>query len=161
MTRKDIAIAGATAIAAGGLAVAVTEVERGTMAQLGLNAVSYVSDSMTSAPEVDSHLRIVPMDVMMIPVIGESGVVTIIQIQLELQSMTPEGEGRLRTFLPRLNDAFVSDMHAFLPRLATTKTRPAPAIIGQRLKIIADRAIGAGALTGIEVKAVVDATRRS
>lgn len=46
----------------------------------------------------------------MVPLINDSGVVTIYQIQLELHAETVKGEERLRTFLPRLNDAFVRDL---------------------------------------------------
>lgn len=61
MTRKDIAVAGATAVLAGVVAVTATEVERGTFAKLSLDAMQHVASSMTAAaPGEVTHDRVVP-----------------------------------------------------------------------------------------------------
>ena len=127
------------------------------------NKMGPFADAVPEAPlplGVEAPPRIVAMDVLQVPVITGDNVTAIIQIQLELQAKTAEAEGKLHTLLPRLNSAFLSDMHTFIPRLMKDQTRLEPTIVAQRLKLIGDRTIGEGVLSGVEVKQIADSSRR-
>ena len=153
MNPKILMIVGAIVILLGG----------GATYYLMVNKMGPFADpvpEVTLAPGVEPPPRVVPMEVLAVPVIVGDNVTAIIQIQVELQTKTAEGEGKLQTLLTRLNSAFLSDMHTFIPRLMKNQPRLEPTIVAQRLKLIGDRTIGEGILSGVEVKQIADSSRR-
>ncbi len=58
--------------------------------------------------------------------------------------------------MPKISDAFVRDLHAFMPRLLKDKERIDVLILKQRLQVIGDRLFGAGYIKDVLVQSVID-----
>lgn len=104
-------------------------------------------------------LRFVDVEPLNIPVFHEDRVATTIQITLKLEVVDSKNEALVKQMLPRLNDAFVRDMHAFIPRLLKQEERLNVVIIKKRLQIVAERLVGKELISNILVQSVTDTAR--
>lgn len=104
-------------------------------------------------------VRFVDVEPLNIPVFHEDRVATTIQITLKLEVVDSQKEALVKQMLPRLNDAFVRDMHAFIPRLLKQEERLNVAIIKKRLQIVAERLVGKELISNILVQSVTDSSR--
>lgn len=99
-------------------------------------------------------LRFVEIPLMTIPIIAGDRVTTTVMVQLTLETETPENQAEIERIMPRLRDAFLSDLYGFLPRLYDKKDRMDVSILRQRLQIIADREAGDGVIKGVLIQSL-------
>jgi hypothetical protein len=57
---------------------------------------------------------------------------------------------------PKLNDIFIRDLHAFIPRLFRNKKELDVSIVKKRLELIAQRSTKPGIITGVLVQSVTN-----
>ena len=81
-----------------------------------------------------------------------------VQIQLKLEAIGEENEEQIIRLLPRISDAFLRDMHAFIPRLLKKEERINVVIIKKRLQIISERVVGPNLISNILVQSVSDSS---
>ena len=107
----------------------------------------------------DEPPRFVDVEPLNIPVFHGDRVAATIQIQLKLEAIGEENEEEIIRLLPRITDAFLRDMHAFIPRLLRKEQRIKVPIIKKRLQIISERLVGPDLIHNILVQSVSDTSR--
>jgi len=104
----------------------------------------------------DEPPRFIDFAPLLIPVIGDNKVAVTINIQLKLETVGAENEADLKRMLPRLNDAFVRDLHGFIPRLLRKKERLDVSIIKKRMELIGGRVAGKDKITGVLIQSITN-----
>ncbi len=104
--------------------------------------------------------RFIDMDPLVIPVFAEDRVVAAIQIQLKLETMGAVNEAYLNSIKPRISDAFLRELYAFIPRLVQKGGQLDVLAIKRRLQMIADNVAGPGRISGVLVQSVSDTVQR-
>ena len=61
--------------------------------------------------------RFIDVEPLTIPVFHEDRMAATVQIHLKLEAIGEDYEEQILRLLPRISDAFLRDMHAFIPRL--------------------------------------------
>ena len=102
--------------------------------------------------------RFIDVEPLNIPVFHEDRVAATVQIQLKLEAIGEENEEQIIRLLPRISDAFLRDMHAFIPRLLKKEERINVVIIKKRLQIISERLVGPNLISNILVQSVSDSS---
>ncbi len=103
--------------------------------------------------------RFMDMAPLVISVFHGDKVATTIHIQLKLEIIGSEKEAKISRMMPRLNDAFLRDLHAFIPRLLRKQNRIDVVIIKQRLQMIADKVAGKGNIDNVLIQSITDTAR--
>lgn len=104
--------------------------------------------------------RFIDMDPLVIPIFAEDRVVAAIQIQLKLETMGAANETYLNKLKPRISDAFLRELYAFIPRLVQKGGQLDVLAIKRRLQMIADNVAGPGRINGVLVQSVSDTVQR-
>ena len=116
---------------------------------------------METKQALDDPPRFVDVEPLNIPVFHEDRVAATVQIQLKLEAIGEENEEQIIRLLPRISDAFLRDMHAFIPRLLKKEERINVAIIKKRLEIISERLVGPDLIDNILVQSISDSSSRT
>ena len=102
--------------------------------------------------------RFIDVEPLNIPVFHEDRVAATVQIQLKLEAIGEENEEEIIRLMPRISDAFLRNMHAFIPRLLKKEERINVVIIKKRLQIISERLVGPNLINNILVQSVSDSS---
>lgn len=100
--------------------------------------------------------RFIDMDPLAIAIFQGDKVVATIQIQFKLEALGADNEAKITRLIPRLDDAFLRDLYAFLPRLLKKEERISVVIIKKRLQMVANKVTGPGTIKDILIQSVVD-----
>ena len=100
--------------------------------------------------------KFVDMDPLAISIFQGNAVAAIVQIQVKLETNGDDNVIKIKRLMPVINDAFLSDLHSFLPRLLKAEERIDMLIIKQRLQLISDRVAGKGLIKNVLVQSVID-----
>ena len=104
-------------------------------------------------PEAPHFLE---LDQLLIPIFSDDRVVTTIQVQVQLEITGMENLAKINRLKPRLSDAFLRDLHAFIPRLFHMKERLTVSILKQRMQMIGDKVAGPGIIDSVLVQSLTD-----
>ncbi len=100
--------------------------------------------------------RFIEMGMLLIPIFSGDRVATTIQLQIKLETMGTEREAKINKLMPRINDAFLSDLYAFIPRLIKKEGKIRAIVIKNRLEMIAGKVAGQGLITNVLVQSITD-----
>lgn len=109
--------------------------------------------------EVDDTTLFVDMEPLAIPIFQGNRVAATVQIQVKLETNGKDNVDRIKRIMPIITDAFVRDLHSFMPRLLKSEERIDVLIIKQRLQFISDKVAGKGLIKNVLVQSVVDQPR--
>lgn len=101
----------------------------------------------------------IDMEPLAIPIFQGNRVVATIQIQIKLETNNEGKAEEIRERMPIITDAFVRDLHSFLPRLLRAKKRVDVLIIKQRLQMVGDKVVGKGIISNVQVQSLIDQPR--
>ena len=96
---------------------------------------------------------------MIIPIFNDQKVARTIQITVKLETIGSKNEARINKILPRLNDAYIRDLYAFVPRLLMKEERIDVFAIKGRMQLVSDKVVGPGVVEGVLVQSAVDTSR--
>ena len=147
--KKLVMIVAVFLMIAGGVVGVMKTMELGPFAP---KAVAEGDGTPASKQSQADPPRFIDMEPLNIPVFHEDRLAATVQIQLKLEAIGEENEDEIIRLLPRINDAFLSDMHAFLPRLLKKEERINVAILQKRLQIISERLFGPNLINNILVQ---------
>ena len=102
----------------------------------------------------------VTMDVLVIPIFQGDKVAATVQIQLKLEAASVENQIEIARLLPRLNDAFLSDLYGFIPRHLRKEEGLDVALIKDRLQLVSDKVAGPGVIKSVLVQALLENPNR-
>lgn len=109
---------------------------------------------------VEDTTKFVDMDPLAISIFQGNTVAGIIQIQVKLETNGEDNVIKIKRIMPIINDAFLRDLHSFMPRLLKAEERIDVLIIKQRLQLISDRVAGKGLIKNVLVQSVIDQPSR-
>ena len=89
--------------------------------------------------ELKEEAILIDMDPLVLQVILEDQITATIQFQVKLETSGQENAIFLKRRLTKVSDAFMQDLHGFLPRLLKEKERLDLTILKDRLKLIGER----------------------
>ena len=150
---RTIAIGAAIILMIGGGAV-------GIMKQLGWGPFAAQAEQAAVTETPVEVPRFIDMDPLVIPIFAEDRVIAAIQIQLKLETLGAANERHLNAIMPRISDAFLRELHSFIPRLVQKGGQLDVLAIKRRLQMIADNVAGPGRINGVLVQSVSDTVQR-
>ena len=98
----------------------------------------------------------IDMDPLVTTIFQENRVAALVQIELKLETQGDKRAERIKYLLPVIIDAFLKDMHSFMPRLLKAEERVDAEIIRQRLQLIGDKEAGKGLIRNVVVGDIVE-----
>ena len=101
----------------------------------------------------------IDMDPLAIPIFQGNKVAATIQILVKLETNSEDNAEIIKNRMPVITDAFVRDLHSFMPRLLKAKERVDVLIIKQRLKMVADKVAGKGLIQNVLVQSILNQSR--
>jgi flagellar FliL protein len=112
--------------------------------------------SISNKQPEDKIKIIIKMDPLAIPVFQGNSVAATVQINIKLETDDENKAERINKILPIIADAFISDLHGFMPRLLKKKKEIDYIIIKQRLQLIANKVAGTGTISNIIAESIND-----
>mgnify|MGYP001197987289 CR=1 FL=1 len=109
--------------------------------------------------EIEDTTVFIDMEPMAIPVFQGNRVAATVQIQVKLETNDEDKADRIKKMMPIIIDAFVRDLHSFMPRLLRAEERIDILIIKQRLQLIGDKVTGKGTISNVLVQSIIDQPR--
>jgi len=94
---------------------------------------------------------------LLIPIFSGDQVSTTIQLQIKLETMGTEREAKVKKLMPRINDAFLSDLYAFIPRLVKKEGKIRAIVIKKRLEMIAGKVAGQDLISNVLIESITNA----
>lgn len=147
--KKILVILAALFILAGGAVAALK--------WLGLGPFASTDEAKKEAPKKPEVQTIfIDMDPIMVPLLQGNAVAATVQIQIKLETEGQDNAIFLKRRMPKISDAFVRDLHAFMPRMLKDQERIDVLILKQRLQVIGDRLFGKGYIKDVLVQSVID-----
>ena len=103
----------------------------------------------------------VDVEPLMINVVQAGSIVTTIQLEIKLETAGNENIIKIKRMLPIYKDAFMKDLHAFIPRMLSELERLDLPTLKQRLELVADRvADEKGIVKGVLIQSVLDTPQK-
>jgi len=103
--------------------------------------------------------QFIDMDPLAMPIFRGNRVAATIQIQIKLETNNKDKAEEINEKMPILTDAFIRDLHSFMPRLLRVKERVDVLIIKQRLQMVSDRVLGKGIVSNVLVQSLINQPR--
>jgi len=109
--------------------------------------------------QVEATILFVDMEPLAIPVFQGNRVAATVQIEVKLVTNGKDNVERIKQIMPVITNAFVRDLHSFMPRLLKAEERIDVLIIKQRLQLISNKVAGKGLIKNVLVQSVIDQPR--
>ena len=103
---------------------------------------------------------LIDMEPLVLQVIREGQIAATIEFQIKLETTGQVNASFLNGRLAQVSDAFVRDLHGFLPRLFKKKERLDVTIVKDRLKLVGERLLGKGYIDGVLVQSAIEKPSR-
>jgi len=109
-------------------------------------------------PEIEApDALFVNMAPVMINVMQAGTIVTTIQLELKIETAGRDNIIGIKRMLPKYRDAFVKDLHAFVPRMLSELERLDLPTLKQRMQLVADKVAGKkGIVRGVLIQSILD-----
>ncbi|MBI3113522.1 MAG: hypothetical protein HYZ04_03295 [Rhodospirillales bacterium] len=127
--------------------------------QLGPFQELQKEEKQPKAQKIEEIITI-DMDPLITTIFQENRVAALVQIELKLETQGDKRAERIKYLLPVINDAFLKDMHSFMPRLLKAEERVDAEIIRQRLQLIGDKVAGKGLIRNVVIGDIVEQPAR-
>ncbi|MCK5778445.1 MAG: hypothetical protein KAH11_06620 [Rhodospirillales bacterium] len=99
----------------------------------------------------------VDVEPLLINVVQGGAIATTIQLEVKLETAGNENIIQIKRMLPQYKDAFLKDLHAFIPRMLSELGRIDLPTLKQRLQLVADRVAGEkGVVKGVLIQSLLD-----
>jgi len=98
----------------------------------------------------------IDMEPILIPIFQGDQVAAKIQIQIKLETKDKDKAIKIQRMMPKISNVFITDLHAFMPRLIKQQERVDVIILKARLREIAARRLEKGLIDDILVQSVLD-----
>ena len=145
--KKLVVIGAAILILVGGAAAAMKWLAIGPFEEV---------EAVKEQKEPEEEAILIDMDPLVLQVILEDQITTTIQFQIKLETAGQENAIFLKRRLTKVSDAFMQDLHGFLPRLLKKKERLDVTILKDRLKLIGERLLGKGYIDSVSVESAIE-----
>ncbi|MEO5336048.1 MAG: hypothetical protein H7841_03995 [Magnetospirillum sp. WYHS-4] len=127
---------------------------------MGLGPFAQIEKPDTPAPVKEEKQLFVEADPLAIPVFQEERAAATIHIQLKIETVGQENYNTLYKAKAKLRSAYLTELHAFIPRMLKKTERIDVGILKVRLMMVTDRVMGAGVASDILIQSVTDIPNR-
>ncbi len=138
----------------------LTGVTISVMKSMGIGPFANTEPTEEVVEKSDDPPRFMDMAPLVITVFHGEKVATTIHIQLKLEVIGDDNETKISRMMPRLNDAFLRDLHAFIPRLLRKHERIDVIIVKKRLQMIAAKVAGKDSISSVLVQSITDSAQQ-
>lgn len=114
----------------------------------------------TPPPEPEHKAQFIEMEPLLINVFDDNQVLGNFQFEIKLEVRNQDHYDEVRRKSPLLKDAFIQDLHTFIPRLLKKKKQLDLTILQQRLKLRAGLVLGKGKVYDVLIQSVVDTPQK-
>ena len=129
-----------------------------TLKWLGLGPFENSETAETEeAPDKDPGMQtiFVEMEPIMVQLLNGNAVAMTVEVQVKIETEGQDNAIFLTRQMPKISDAFVRDLYAFMPRMLKTKKRIDVLILKQRLQVVGERLMGKGLIKDILVQSEI------
>lgn len=105
-------------------------------------------------PPPPAQPRFVDMEPMVVTIFDGEKVAANIQIGIKLETLSDANASAIQKKMPKVRDAFLRDLHTFIPRLLKTSERIDVAVLKDRLQGVADKVMGKNVISGVLIQSV-------
>ncbi len=114
--------------------------------------------NMENAKTIEAPTALfVDVEPLMVNILQAGNVATTIQLEIKMETAGNENIIKIKRMLPTYKDAFLKDLHAFVPRMLSELERIDLPTLKQRLQLVADRVAGEkGIVKGVLIQSVLD-----
>lgn len=106
------------------------------------------------APKPAIQPRFVDMEPLVVSVFDGDKLAANIQIGIKLETLSDANASAIQKKMPKISDAFLRDLHDFLPRLMRQSDRIDVVVLKDRLKGVADKVMGKNVISGVLIQSV-------
>ncbi|MGA0394625.1 MAG: hypothetical protein ACO3MW_11265 [Rhodospirillales bacterium] len=132
----------------------------GALKFLKLGPFADKSAQEANKPKPIEPPRFIDMPQLNVPIFAQDKVAGTVLIQLKLETVGTANEAKVNRILPRLNDAFLRELHTFIPRLLQKTQRLDVFILKRRLQMVSDRVVGKGVVSNVLVQSVTNSAKQ-
>jgi len=150
MPKIIIIIFAAIILLAGGAITVMQQMELGPSAPK-VDEAEAEKKKQAAKKKEPSLPRFITMDALTIPVIQGDRVALTLQLQLQIET-SEERVDDLNKNMDRLKDAYIRDLHSFIPRLYRKSNILDTEALKTRLKVIGQRTIGKGIIDSVLIQ---------
>ncbi|MBO6520636.1 MAG: hypothetical protein JJ900_08170 [Rhodospirillales bacterium] len=112
-----------------------------------------MAEKRIEAPEA----LFVDMEPLLVNVVQGGAIATTIQLEVKIETSGNQNIIKIKRMLPQYKDAFLKDLHAFVPRMISELGRIDLPTLKQRLQLVADRVAGEkGVVQGVLIQSLLD-----
>ena len=104
--------------------------------------------------------RFIDLPPLNVPLFADDKVAGTVLIQLKLEALGAANEATINHLLPRINDAFLRELHTFIPRLLQKTKRLDIYILKKRLQMVSDRVVGKGVISNVLIQTVTNSAKQ-
>ena len=117
-----------------------------------------MAKEMSAPPKIKApNALFVDVDPVMINVMQAGAIVATVQLEIKIETAGHENIINIKRMLPQYKDAFMKDLHAFVPRMLSEIERIDLPTLKQRMQLVADRVAGEkGIVRGVLIQSIVD-----
>ena len=99
----------------------------------------------------------IDMAPVMINVMQSGSILTTIQLELKIETAGRDNIIKIKRMLPIYRDAFVKDLHSFVPRMLSELERLDLPTLKQRMQLVANKVAGeTGIVRGVLIQSILD-----
>jgi flagellar basal body-associated protein FliL len=143
--------------------VLILMVAGGTVAALKFMKIGPFAESGKTAGKQAKPIeppRFIDVPALNVPLFADDKVAGIVLVQLKLEAIGAANESKVNHLLPRLNDAFLRELHTFIPRLLQKTQRLDVFILKKRLQMVCDRVVGKGVVSNVLIQTVTNSANK-
>jgi flagellar basal body-associated protein FliL len=152
---KKLTIILAVVVALAGATVSVLQ-----WLQIGPFAPKTEDAGSAAAAKPAEPPRYIDLPPLVVPVFQGDAVVANIQVSLKVEANGAAGEDKIQKIMPRLNDALLRDLYAYIPRALARKDHLDVPQLKQRLLMVSRKVAGEDAIRDILIQSVIDNPKR-
>ncbi len=104
----------------------------------------------------EGDAKFIEISPLLINVLGDAKVLGNFQFELKLEVWTDDHYEETRKKTPILKDAFIKDLHSFIPRMLKEEEQLNLAVLQRRLQYRADQVMGQDIVQSVLIQSVVD-----
>lgn len=117
-----------------------------------------MAEEMDKAKKIEAPAALfVDVEPLLVNVVQGGAIATTIQLEVKIETAGNENIIRIKRMLPQYKDAFLKDLHAFVPRMLSELGHIDLPTLKKRLQLVADRVAGEkGIVKSVLIQSVLD-----
>ncbi|MEK9671514.1 MAG: hypothetical protein VW268_03300 [Rhodospirillaceae bacterium] len=104
----------------------------------------------------EGNAKFIEISPLLINVLGDAKVLGNFQFELKMEVWSDDHFAQVRKKTPMIKDAFIKDLHSFIPRMLKEQDQLNLGVLQKRLQMVAERVMGKDIVQSVLIQSVVD-----